>query len=144
MSTTKNAKKSTTKLEPISTLSTKWLGLWRNSEKEILLSASISLAELRKYKGNVRLIVVKNEHYDNGKNRRPEYLFALRDTSIDKVDVLDIHKCDSYYLSEKQIEAICEQYDLYTREQVECVMRGACEDGLDGYAPDDCEIEDYV
>ena len=33
---------------------------------------------------------------------------------------------------------------LYTEGEVEAVMRGACEDGRQGYDPYDCLIRDYI
>ena len=51
---------------------------------------------------------------------------------------------DKFVFTGEELEAICEKYGLYTREQVERVKYGACRDGQDGYDAGDLLIEDYI
>lgn len=82
------------KLEVIDGKQTTWEGLWWHPDCQYYSSAVISLAQLRKFKGNVRLYVKKNKFFENGKNGRPNYHFSLRDANSDNVrewDIEDIH-----------------------------------------------------
>lgn len=119
------------RLEPIDGKCSTWEGLWWHPETNSFTSASLSLSDLRKYKGAVRLIVRKNKYYNGGENGRPNYKFCLRDVARDgkQWPVADIDE---------------EGERLYTREEVETVKYGACLDGQRGFDPGDLLIEDYV
>ncbi len=66
------------RLEPIDGKQTKWDGLWWHPEYNGFSSGVISLADIRKFKGNVRLYVRKNKFYNKGENNRPNYMFCLK------------------------------------------------------------------
>ena len=68
-------------LAPFDNKQTKWTGLWWHPEYKSFSSAVISLAELRKFKGLVRLIVRKNKFFNNGENGKPNYNFCLKDAN---------------------------------------------------------------
>lgn len=72
------------KLEPIDQKRTNWEGLWYHPDLHSFSSVAFSLSDLRKFKGNVRLIVKKNQYYNNGKNNRPNYIFMLVDSKSEK------------------------------------------------------------
>ena len=120
------------RLEPIDGKCTSWEGLWWHPETNSFTSASLSLADLRKFKGSVRLIVRKNRYFNGGENGRPNYKFCLRDVAHDG--------------KLWEVEEIDEDDDerLYTREEVERVKYGACLDGQRGLSPGDILIEDFV
>ena len=84
------------KLEPITGMKTKWEGLWWHPENMSFSSATISLADLRKFKGNVRLVVRKNRFYNNGMNGRPNYHFSLMDANSPTARSLEVDECDGY------------------------------------------------
>lgn len=77
-------------LEPFDFKRTNWEGLWYHPENRCFTSSSFSLAELRKFKGSVRLIVRKNRFYCDGTNNRPNYVFMLVDSKSDKYIYLDV------------------------------------------------------
>ena len=58
------------KLEVFDGKQTNWGGLWWQPQSLYFTSQTISLAQLRKFKGDVRLVVKKNKYFDNGKNGR--------------------------------------------------------------------------
>lgn len=78
------------KLEPFDNKRTKWSGLWYHPDKLCFTSASFSIAELRKFKGNIRLIVRKNRFYNNGENHRPNYVFIFTDSQNEKYLELEV------------------------------------------------------
>lgn len=78
------------KLEPFDNKRTKWSGLWYHPDKLCFTSATFSIAELRKFKGNIRLIVKKNRWYNNGENQRPNYVFIFTDSQSEKYLELEV------------------------------------------------------
>ena len=134
-------------LEPIEGHYTKWLGLWWHPEYNQYSSSAINLADLRKFKGAVRLVVRKNKFYNNGENSRPNYCFSLRDANVESrrdFELAQFVEEGGFEFTASELEAICKKYGLYTREQVERVKCGACYDGRDGYDAGDLLIEDYI
>ena len=83
------------KLEPIDGKQTIWDGLWWHPEYNGFSSRVISLADLKKFKGAVRLYVRKNRFYNNGENGRPNYLFCLKDANADVFRTLEVEEDDS-------------------------------------------------
>ena len=135
------------KLEVIDGKQTNWGGLWWHPENQHFSSQAISLAELRKFKGNVRLYVKKNKFFKGGENGRPNYVFILRDAKSDNPfelsveDVVDENNAPyvengTYYTETGE--------RLYTYDEVRTVMNGAVEDGRNGYGYGDVLVSDYV
>ena len=118
------------RLEPIEGKRSSWEGLWWHPENNRFSSAVLNLADLRKYKGNVRLIVRKNRYFNGGQNGRPNYHFCL--VEADK-------EGKTWAIEEAE-----EEERLYTREEVERVKYGACMEGQRGFDPGDLLIEDFV
>lgn len=83
------------KLEIFDCKCTKWQGLWWHPEYNGFSSATLSLASLRKFKGNVKLYVRKNKLFNNGENRRPNYCFTIRDSNSDVFNLLEVEDEDS-------------------------------------------------
>ena len=77
-------------LEPFDNKGTKWSGLWYHPSSHYFTSATFSLADLRKFKGNVRLVVKKNRFYENGENKRPNYVFIIADSKSEKYRDLEV------------------------------------------------------
>lgn len=100
------------KLEVIDGKQTTWDGLWWHPECQYYSSAVISLAQLRKFKGNVRLYVKKNRYYNKGENGRPNYHFSLRDAKSDSVRELELQDIDD--------DACCENLYVVTGDYFEC------------------------
>lgn len=82
------------KMEPIDGKQTKWEGLWWHPEYNGFSSSAISLADLRKFKGAVRLYVRKNKFFNNGENGRPNYHFCLKDANADVFNTLEVEDDD--------------------------------------------------
>lgn len=78
------------KLEVIDGKATNWAGLWWQAESNYFASQAISLTQLRKFKGNVRLIVRKNKFFNNGENGRPNYVFLLKDAKGERPFALEV------------------------------------------------------
>jgi len=139
------------KLEVIEGKQTSWEGLWWHPEYQGFSSGVISLAQLRKFKGNVRLYMRKNKYYENGKNNRPNYTWCLKDANSATFKELEVEDdVDARLYTEDELQtAIAEAVekatnDLYTRDQLEAVMEGARADGARGYGYGDVLIEDYI
>lgn len=78
------------KLEPFDEKRTRLEGLWYNRQLHRYSSRVINLSELKDFKGNVRLMVMKNHFYNNGKNGRPNYLFSIIDSkALDSAKTLE-------------------------------------------------------
>lgn len=76
------------KMQTFDKKQTDWQGLWWHPEYANFSSAALSFAQLRKFKGRVRMIVRKNKFYNSGQNNRPNYLFCLADSAAeDGVDL---------------------------------------------------------
>lgn len=91
------------KLEVIDGKQTNWQGLWFHKEYNGYSSACINLAELRKFKGNVRLYVRKNKFYDKN-SKTPNYNFCLKDANSEIFNIMEICKDDDageWYWSEQ-------------------------------------------
>lgn len=78
------------KLQVFDGKTTNWEGLWWHPEYCGFSSATISLAELRKFKGNVRLYVRKNKYFNGGENGRPNYNFCLKDADAQVFHTLEV------------------------------------------------------
>ena len=140
---------------------TNWCGLWFHNDTNAFSSSVIDLADLRKFKGKVRLYVRKNKFFNKGENNRPNYNFCLRDANSDvftelKVTLDDYKNVDGFeandllnvLLEDKDIDEIIEIIRdikgerLYTGYEVEAVMHGVTRDVERGYT--DNLISDYV
>ena len=107
-------------LEAFDRKQTNWGGLWFHSEYNGFSSEAINLAELRKFKGKVRLYVRKNKFFNNGENGRPNYCFCLKDA-------------DSETFWTPEIEEDEEHERTFTRSEVqEIINKVACYVGGDG------------
>lgn len=125
---------------------TNWSGLWWHPETNSFSSAVVSLSELRKFKGTVRLYVRKNKFYNKGENDRPNYMFSLRDVKSDKYLTLGI---ETYATAPYQDEGVYYTGDgvrLYTREEVRSIINGTFWDAYNHSASDPYDIlpEDFV
>ena len=78
------------RLELIDGKQTKWEGLWWHPEHNGFSSACLSLADLRKFKGKVRLYVRKNKFFNGGENGRPNYHFCLKYAESDTFYELEV------------------------------------------------------
>lgn len=128
------------KLEPFARMQTKWEGLWYHPEYNGYSSACISLAELRKFKGNVRIYVRKNKFYNKGENGRPNYHFCIKDADADVFHRLEVEE------DEKPEEYTdCDGNRLFTREEVRRIINGTVDDVKYGITdPYDILPEDFV
>lgn len=131
-------------LETFNGMQTTWEGLWYHPEYGGFSSASISLAQLKKFKGNVRVYVRKNKFFKQGTNR-PNYNFCLKDSQSPTFTEIGIDEdsCGRLYTEEELQEAIRKATEnMYTREQVEHVMWCANNDGYNKFT--DIILEDYI
>lgn len=78
------------KLEPFEKKQTNWFGLWWHPEYGGFSSEAISLADLRKFKGKVRLYVRKNKIYNGGENGRPNYKFQFKDANAEIFTAIEV------------------------------------------------------
>lgn len=72
------------KLEPFDNKRTQWQGLWYHNDTHCFTSSALSLADIKKFKGTVRLVVRKNKYYNDGENNRPNYVFMLVDSKAER------------------------------------------------------------
>lgn len=82
-------------LETFDSKQTEWSGLWWHPENNSFSSQVINLSTLRKFKGNVRVIVRKNKYFNGGENGRPNYLFCVRDAKSENIVDLDVDDNES-------------------------------------------------
>ena len=108
------------KLELIDGKQTKWEGLWWHPEYNGFSSTAISLADLRKFKGNVKLYVRKNKFYNGGENGRPNYNFTLKDANAKVFKLLEIEDSDE----DDDVYRDNDGNRLYTEEEVWQVIHG--------------------
>ncbi len=80
------------KLVTIDGKTTNWEGLWWHPEYNGFSSAVISLSEIRKFKGNIRLYIRKNKYFNNGENGRPNYCFCIKDANSPVFHILEIEE----------------------------------------------------
>lgn len=150
------------KLEPFDKKFTKYQGLWYDSVGHCFKSAVINLAQIKQFKGNIVLRVVKNKYFEGGKNGRPNYLFSIIDAKsdkprsfeIDEIDEIDEDavmdnlyeingQCGVFVPMNGEINTdLCER--LYTKAEVQKAINGAaCDAGGDGWYGE-CLVSDYL
>ena len=88
------------KLEPFDGKRTKWNGLWYHKHNYCFSSESFDLADIKKFKGRVRIIVRKNRFFENGKNGRPNYVFMIVDSTNEKYIDLEVVDDDTEEIAE--------------------------------------------
>lgn len=108
------------KLESIEKKQTNWLGLWWHPEYNGFSSEAIDLAQLRKFKGKVRLYVRKNKFYNNGENGRPNYNFCLKDADAEVFQLFEVVDSDD----EDDVPRDREGNRLYTEDEVYQIIHG--------------------
>lgn len=114
------------KLEPFEGKTTSWCGLWWHPEYCGFSSEAISLADIKKFKGKVRLYVRKNKFYNKGENGRPNYCFCLKDANAEVFHLLEVK-------NDKDLQETERDERLFTYDEVqEIVNRVACYVGGDG------------
>lgn len=96
------------KLKAFDRKQTNWQGLWYHDEYHGFSSAALSLAELRKFKGKVRLFVYKNKFYEKDSNR-PNYVFRIMDA-------------DAEVFNTVEVEDMEEEERLYTEDEVQSIL----------------------
>jgi hypothetical protein len=136
-------------MEVINGKQTNWGGLWWHPENGYFSSQVLSLAELRKFKGQVRLYVKKNRYFNRGQNGRPNYVFSFRDAKSDNCKEMAVEGIDNsdgeapycedgvYYTENGE--------RLYTSEDVRAIINGTVRDVESGiHDPYDILPEDFV
>lgn len=123
------------KLEPFDGKQTKWQGLWWHPEINAFTSAVLDLADLRKFKGKIRIQIRKNRFFDNGKNGRPNYNFVIRDANSAAFIPMEIEEDDA-------CSPIEESERLYTEDEVYRIIHGMEEEY--GLSYGNNLISDYV
>ena len=135
-----------TKMAPIEGKQTNWQGLWWHPEYNGFSSAVIDLADLRKFKGKVRLYVRKNKFFNGGENGRPNYHFCIKDAKSNTFAALEVE--DDEDAEDDDDDGAHYDKDgnrLYTADEVRKVINGVVADVKYGYTdPYDLLISDYV
>lgn len=131
------------KLEVIDGKQTNWGGLWYHPDTYSFSSQAISLAELRKFKGNVTLVVRKNRFYNNGENGRPNYVFLLRDAKTNKAIEMTVEDGGLPY-KDRNGDYFDENGErLYTYDEVYSMLSEAIYDAQT-LSPDDVLPKHYI
>ena len=123
------------KLEPIAGKQSKWQGLWYQKNLHCFSSAVINLAELKKFKGNIRIKVVKNSFYKDGENR-PNYVFTIIDANDAKATDIQIENANHSKGAWKYTWWWEGVYEIWTYKCSECGYKLA--DGLCYNPPNFC------
>ena len=113
------------KLAPIDGKQTNWLGLWWHPEYNGFSSCVFSLADIRKFKGQVRLFVRKNKFFQGGKNGRPNYHFCIKDANSNIFQNLEVEDDEDTLQNENEER-------LYTDEEVRIIINGVFRDAQNG------------
>ena len=133
-------------LKAFSKMRTGWQGLWWHPECNCYFSTSLNLAQLKQFKGNVRVYLKKNRFYNNGENNRPNYVFMLSDAKGTDGATLEVTENDR----QPYFDAVYGTYHtgdgsrLYTEEEVQYAINRAAEDGVRGYGWGDNIVSDYL
>lgn len=101
--------------EPFEQKRTKWQGLWYHPESYSFSSTTLSLADIKKFKGKVRLIVKKNKFFEKDSSK-PNYVFMLVDSNNEKYSPWEVEN----------------EEKVYTEEELTSIIRGVisdCESG---------------
>ncbi len=106
------------KLESFDNKATRWEGLWWHPEINAFTSGAINLADIKKFKGAVRLYVRKNKFFNGGENNRPNYNFSLRDANSENSSLLEVEDI------EDDVPRDSNGSRLYTEEEVYKVIHG--------------------
>ena len=125
------------KLAPIDGKQTTWQGLWWHPEYNGFSSTVLSLADIRKFKGNVRLYVRKNKFFDGGKNGKPNYNFCLKDANANIFQEWEVIEDEDTSQDENNER-------LYTEDEVKYIINCAFVDFQRGFDSYDLLPSDYV
>ena len=135
------------KLKPFDQKRTKWQGLWYHPESYSYTSATLNLADIKSFKGNVRIIVKKNKFYEKDSNK-PNYVFMLVDSDSEKYSLWEVEDDedneDRPYREEGNFYT-GEGKRLYTEKEAQRAINMAVCDavGHDGYYGEFL-VSDYV
>lgn len=110
---------------------TNWEGLWYQPDMHIYTSRCFTLADLRKFKGNIKILVRKNKFFEKD-SRRPNYQFCICDSRAEKVQSFQVMKAIS--------EAFENEAYIRLDDAVE-VARRLLQDMQYGYSYDDLSVE---
>ena len=131
-------------LKVIENQRTDWGGLWYNAGNHSYSSEAINLAELRKFKGTVRIYMKKNRYYDKELNR-PNYVFTIASVKSDRftdLSVVDDDYGHYLYVSDETLGEGVDLDDEYVRlEDAIDVAQGLIDDCAFGYSTDDLCVE---
>lgn len=124
------------KLEPIDGKVSNWLGLWWHPECNAFYSSVISLSDIRKFKGKVRIMIRKNKYFNGGENNRPNYCFCIRDAEAPVFDTIEVEE-DEHGNHGNDVIAL-------TREELQIIInKVACEVGGNDWF-NELLVEDFI
>lgn len=121
------------KSEAFDNKKTETIGLWRQPGTATYMSMAISLAQIKKYKGKVRIFVRRNKFYKKDSNR-PNYVLWLCDSDSENCEEFEVIDADE---NEDMIA-------VFTREDVRKIINGAYDDCKYGHDPYDTLPEDFA
>lgn len=127
-------------LEPFEKHKTNWLGLWYHKENYLYMSTALNLADLRKFKGNIRLVVRKNRYYEKDTNR-PNMIFCITDANSENPSRFEVIETGEMIDTQYRTS---EGERLYTRDEVLDCINGAIIDARNGFGIGDVSPDDYV
>lgn len=139
------------KLEKFEGKQTNWQGLWWHPEYNGFSSGSISLAELKKFKGNVRFYMYKNKKADSKINNQPDYLICLKDSqspTFQRSSIFRRFEVEGDCINEMKYDKENDCYydkkgeRLYTYDEVQHAINEATYDTERGYT--DNIVRDYL
>ena len=109
---------------------TNWAGLWYNPASHQYISQTTSLAQIRQFKGNVRLIVRKNK-FHKPCNNTPQY----------QICICDSHSPEARNTLEMQDIAEYEDREMIDVDTAIDIARSLLSDLESGYSMDDLTVE---
>lgn len=103
---------------------TNWMGLWYDEKTRNYKSQAIKLSDLREFKGNVRIIAMKNRYFEKDSNK-PNMVFMIADSNATAPDI--------------HVEDILKGY-IKTETAIEIALQGI-RDSIYGFSYDDLSVE---
>lgn len=121
-----------TKCKSFDKKTTSSIGIWWDNHANNFKSNVINLSVFKSFKGNARIIMMKNKFYEKGSDK-PNYIAYITDAkSVDAKNIDVVYFCND------------DEIQVFTRDQVKDIIRGTARDVRYGIDESDILPEDFA
>lgn len=123
--------------EPFVGKRSNWQGLWYSASYHRYYSETFDISELNKYKGQIRITVVKNKYKKDRDDGKPNYVFQIVETNSIVPKEMKVIRDETEHCYRDE-----EGTRLYTKEEVQECLDRSVDYVLSGFT--DNSVEDLI